>query len=470
MVLEDSTHAETPIDLVIPVEGAWLEHEGEGDGAWYIHEGSQWMYNSREDIYFHVDSETVVSSGGKPPMNLVSATSAEERTDAERYEDSSVDKAGALSANADPDVTEDVEDRDISIDFENDLIAATVCREGRSDRKEGREDYYVTRECMAIHLVSRSEALCYYSGVFDGHCGYKCAEYLTKHLKNNILSVYRQAVRSLKSKVLQKHPRPIESLEVRALLQGCTKGFEMTDNNFCNVAKQYNISDGSTATISLIYGPDVDGCLKLITAHTGDSRAILCSMADDSRCFAQAMTNDHKPNDDKERKYIEKNGGTVEFAQGTWRCVVRSRDGRPSCALATSRAIGDYPLKYPNRIVSSEPDVSVYTINFDSDLFLVLVTDGITAVLTNQEIIDIVCEAIDDECTAEAAAERVVLTAENCGSFDDKTCTVIYFGWHKDLFDKCVRDRKEDSHREVLTTGESEQECGGTENVDMFRS
>ncbi|GBE62676.1 phosphatase 2C domain containing protein [Babesia ovata] len=423
MVLEDSTNAESPTDLVIPVEGAWLEHEGQGDGDWYIHEGSQWMYNAREGIYFHVDSETVVSSEGKVPMNLVSAPLVEGSSDADGNEDSALDEVGAISTNADPNVTdEEAGDRDISIDFENDLIAATVCRE---------------RLCVTT-VAS--------------------------------LMVTADTMRSLKSKVAQKHSHPIESLEVRALLQGCTKGFEMTDNNFCNVAKQYNISDGSTATISLIYGPDVDGCLKLITAHTGDSRAILCSMADDSRCFAQALTTDHKPNDDKERKYIEKNGGTVEFAQGTWRCVARSRDGRPSCALATSRAIGDYPLKYPNRIVSSEPDVSVYTINFDNDLFLVLVTDGITAVLTNQEIIDIVCEAIDDECTAEAAAERVVLTAEKCGSLDDKTCTVIYFGWHKDLFDKCIHDREEDSYRELSKMDKSGQECGGVENDDMFLS
>ncbi|GIX61904.1 protein phosphatase 2C domain containing protein [Babesia caballi] len=471
------------IDFVIPAEGAWVEHEDEADSGWYTHEGLQWMYNTREGIYFHIESKMVVSSGGEAPSNLVAAPGSGESSEGETEEgsdDDDPDAAGTVPPARGAPSPEDATDGDLSIDFDNDLLAATVCRRGRSDHKEACEDYFVTRECMSIHLVSRSEALCYFTGVFDGHCGYKCAEYLTKHLKNNILSVYRQAVRSLQSKSHQQHFFPIESVEVRALMQGCTKGFEMTDNNFCNVAKQYNLLDGSTATVSLIYGPDVDGCLKLITAHVGDSRAILCSMADSDGCFAQAMTTDHKPNNVKERKIIEKNGGTVEFAQGAWRCVARSRNGEPLCALATSRAIGDYPLKHPNRIVSSEPDVSVYTINFDSDLFLVLVTDGITEVLTNQvgpappdhaarlqEIIDIVCEAIDEECTADAAAERVVVTAEQCGSMDDKTCTVIYFGWHKDLFEKCVRDKDEDALREARKMSELVQ-VKGEKDDDIF--
>ncbi|ORM42044.1 putative protein phosphatase 2C 10 [Babesia sp. Xinjiang] len=465
------------IDLVVPVEGAWVKHEDDSDGSWYTHENLEWMYNSRDQIYYHIESQMVVSSGVRIPANLVTNHGSADGTGAVPESSDHVHHASCTESESDNDSddgsqpSDDAGDKDISIDFEKDLMAATVSRQGRSDHKDTCEDYYVTLECLSIHLVSRSEALCYYTGVFDGHCGYKCAEYLTKHLKNNILSVYRQAVRSLSSKKPEKHLYPVESAEVRALMQGCTKGFEMTDKNFCSVANIYKLLDGSTATISLIYGPDADGCLKLITAHVGDSRAILCSMADSDGCFAQAMTTDHKPNNIRERQNIEKNGGTVEFAQGAWRCLPRSRTGNPLSALATSRAIGDYPLKYPNRIVSSDPDVSVYTINFDSDLFLVLVTDGITAVLTNQEIIDIVSEAIDEECTADAAAERVVVTAEQCGSLDDKTCTVIYFGWHKDLFEKCVRDKEADARREAMKLMESSQmKAANDKEDDMFRA
>lgn len=33
---------------------------------------------------------------------------------------------------------------------------------------------------------------------------------------------------------------------------------------------------GSTACIAIFFGPDEEGALKLITAHAGDSRAVLC--------------------------------------------------------------------------------------------------------------------------------------------------------------------------------------------------
>ncbi|GFE52652.1 phosphatase 2C domain containing protein [Babesia ovis] len=454
---EDSTGEESAVDLVVPTDGIWVEHEDESEGGWYAHEGLQWLYNTRDRIYYHIETNTVVSAGAKGPYNLIGKNSSAGSTDAKPNNDhySPVDS-----------VQESSEDPDISIDFERDLRAATISRQGNSDQKDTCEDYYVTLECMSIHLVSRSEALCYYTGVFDGHCGYKCAEYLTKHLKNNILSVYRQAVRSTRQKKSEKDVPVDESAEVKALMQGCSKGFEMTDKNFCNIASNYHLWDGSTATISLIYGPDEEGCLKLITAHAGDSRALLCSMTESDQCLAQALTTDHKPNDAKERQYIEKNGGYVEFTQGAWRCISKGRNGQPTSGLATSRALGDYPLKHPNRIVSSEPDVCVYTINFDNDLFLVLVTDGITAVLTNQEIVDLVCEAIDEECSPDAAAERVVATAEQRGSLDDKTCTVIYFGWHRDLFDKCVRNKEADVQRQARETIELQQENAASDKED----
>ena len=36
---------------------------------------------------------------------------------------------------------------------------------------------------------------------------------------------------------------------------------------------------GSTACVAIFFGPDEEGALKLITAHAGDSRAVLCRCA-----------------------------------------------------------------------------------------------------------------------------------------------------------------------------------------------
>lgn len=58
----------------------------------------------------------------------------------------------------------------------------------------------------------------------------------------------------------------------------------------------------------LVYGPDEDGTLKVLTAHAGDCRAVMC------RDFgAIRLTEDHKPEKKEERRRIEAAGGKVRF-------------------------------------------------------------------------------------------------------------------------------------------------------------
>ena len=83
---------------------------------------------------------------------------------------------------------------------------------------------------------------------------------------------------------------------------------------------------------------------QLWVGNVGDSRAVFGN----SSGQAVAMSFDHKPCQLKEKKRIQEAGGFVAM-NGVWRV---------NGVLATSRALGDYPLKVLQR-------TSIYSIKYD---------------------------------------------------------------------------------------------------------
>lgn len=110
------------------------------------------------------------------------------------------------------------------------------------------------------------------------------------------------------------------------------------DYNLVEKAKKQSNYAGSTALIALLEGS------KLTVANVGDSRGVMC----DSRGLAIPLSFDHKPQSAKEHKRIQEAGGFIAF-KGVWRV---------SGILATSRALGDYPLK-PNLVIA-DPDILTF--------------------------------------------------------------------------------------------------------------
>lgn len=122
-----------------------------------------------------------------------------------------------------------------------------------------------------------------------------------------------------------------------------------------------------------------------------------------------ALSVDHKPNNKEERERIEAAGGVVVWA-GTWRVAG---------VLAVSRAFGDKPLK---RFVISTPHLHEEQLRKE-DEFVVLASDGLWDVLTNEEVAGLVKDIHD----AEAAAKKLTEEAYGRGSMDNITCIVIRF-------------------------------------------
>eukprot|EP00921_Rhytidocystis_pertsovi_P002969 GHVQ01004952.1.p1 GENE.GHVQ01004952.1~~GHVQ01004952.1.p1 ORF type:complete len:486 (+),score=90.50 GHVQ01004952.1:364-1821(+) len=289
---------------------------------------------------------------------------------------------------------------------------------------EKSEDRFVCRECLRLDVVSDSESLCYYSAVFDGHAGSRCAEYAASHLHTSIISAFRQRKQTLLSKPKGRYSS--DGVELDALQWACLQGFKITDNNFINMATKQRLSDGCTACVCLVYGPSEDGFLKFITANAGDSRAVLCREGK-----AVRLTEDHKPNLVQEKARIVANGGTVrQDAEGVWRLAAVST-GRSKTdndwQIGTSRSLGDYIFKHPQKLVSAVPDVVVNNADLDRDQFIILGTDGIFDVLKDQAAVDTVLSNLHHGVTK--AAEALVERAKAAGSRDDITAVVINFSW-----------------------------------------
>ena len=138
--------------------------------------------------------------------------------------------------------------------------------------------------------------------------------------------------------------------------------FQECEAEFIRIAGREGLRDGTTALVALVE-PDT-----LTVAHVGDSRGVLCRKGGQT----VAITQDHKPELEPEKKRIEALGGFISYI-GCWRAMG---------ILAMSRAIGDLFLK---PYVSPEPDVSSLAID-DGDQFFVLASDGVFDVFDNEQV------------------------------------------------------------------------------------
>lgn len=143
---------------------------------------------------------------------------------------------------------------------------------------------------------------------------------------------------------------------------------------------EHSIQAGCTAVVALLKSRK-----HLYIANAGDSRAVLCRGG-----TAIALSEDHKPAQERERSRIVAAGGFLSEIGGV--CRVNGN-------LNLSRAIGDLKYKQNDtlpaaaQIITAEPDVQHIELN-DDDQFFVLACDGVWDVMENQEVCDFVSERL----------------------------------------------------------------------------
>lgn len=178
---------------------------------------------------------------------------------------------------------------------------------------------------------------------------------------------------------------------------------------------------GSTCSVALISTPTPTpfwhpaSPSTLITSHVGDTRILLCNTATGR---AMPMTTTHHPSSPGEGNRLRR------FAASF---VTDSFGEERVGGLANTRAFGDIQSKRMG--VSAEPELRRLELKPAEYSFLVLVSDGISGPLTDQEIVDIVKESK----TPEQGAKNVVdLATEVSDEGDNATCMVIRLGgWER---------------------------------------
>ncbi|CAD7695151.1 unnamed protein product [Ostreobium quekettii] len=222
-------------------------------------------------------------------------------------------------------------------------------------------------------------------GVFDGHGGPDAAMYIKQHLFKN----------------LTNHKDFTTDTE-----KATNEVYVNTDDSYLEDPKSRRDDGGagSTAVTAVVIGR------RLTMANVGDSRAVLCRQGK-----AIQVSVDHKPNEPHEKQRIEDNGGMVVWA-GTWRV---------GGVLAVSRAFGDRPLK---KYVKADPYMRSEDLTKD-DEFLVLASDGLWDVVSNEEAVSISREAFNQRLPIQKVSERLAETAMNRGSNDNITCLLVRFNF-----------------------------------------
>ncbi|KAJ5096568.1 hypothetical protein N7456_007289 [Penicillium angulare] len=180
---------------------------------------------------------------------------------------------------------------------------------------------------------------------------------------------------------------------------------------------------GSTGSIVLISTPNPTpfwhpaGHSSLLVAHVGDTRALLCSTATGE---AIPLTSNHHPSSPIEAARLRRYAATF---------VTDSFGEERMSGLANTRAFGDVQSK---RIgVSAEPEVNRIEMAPAEFSFIVMMTDGISGTLLDQEIVDIVKEAKTPE---QGARDVVSFATEVTKEGDNATCQVIRLGgWERRL-------------------------------------
>ncbi|KAI9721295.1 MAG: hypothetical protein M1812_002457 [Candelaria pacifica] len=178
---------------------------------------------------------------------------------------------------------------------------------------------------------------------------------------------------------------------------------------------------GSTCSIAMISTPTPTpfwhpaSPSTLIACHVGDTRILLCSTATG---LAIPLTTNHHPSSPGEGSRLRRYAASF---------VTDSFGEERMSGLANTRAFGDMQSK---RIgVSAEPEIKRIELTPAEYSFLVLVSDGISGTLTDQEIVDIVKEAKTPD---KGAKDVVSFATEVSSEGDNATCLAVRLGgWER---------------------------------------
>ena len=178
---------------------------------------------------------------------------------------------------------------------------------------------------------------------------------------------------------------------------------------------------GSTCSVALISTPSPTpfwhpaSPSTLVVAHVGDTRILLCKTSDGN---ALPVTTNHHPSSPGEGQRLRRYAGSF---------VTDSFGEERISGLANTRAFGDMQSKRLG--VSAEPEIRRIELAAAEYSFMVLVSDGISGTLSDQEVVDIIKEARTPD---QGAKDVVAFATEVSMEGDNATCLVVRLGgWER---------------------------------------
>ncbi|XP_072976662.1 probable protein phosphatase 2C 34 [Typha angustifolia] len=234
-----------------------------------------------------------------------------------------------------------------------------------------------------------------FCGIFDGHgpWGHYVARKLRESLPPCLLCNWQESL-ALTSLVADKKLCEFD-LWKESYIAAC----EIVDRELELNGGLDSFHSGSTALTIVKQGE------LMVIANVGDSRAVLATTSDEGRLVPVQLTVDFKPNLPQEAARIAQCNGRIYCLNdepGVHRVWLPNEE---TPGLAMSRAFGDYCLKDYGLI--SAPEVTQRSIN-QKDKFIVLATDGIWDVISNQEAIEIVSSTKEREKSAKRLVQRAI--------------------------------------------------------------
>ncbi|CAN4128415.1 unnamed protein product [Withania somnifera] len=258
-----------------------------------------------------------------------------------------------------------------------------------------------------------SHLTAHFFGVYDGHGGSQVANYC----RDRIHAVLAEELETIMVNLNDESIRQNCQDQWKTAFTNC---FLKVDGEIAGAGNHEVVAPetvGSTAVVAIVCSSHI------VVANCGDSRAVLCRGKE-----PMPLSVDHKPNREDECARIEAVGGKV----------IQWNGHRVFGVLAMSRSIGD---RYLKPWIIPHPEV-MFIPRTKDDECLILASDGLWDVLTNEEVCDLARKHIllwhkkngvtlplergqGIDPAAQAAAECLSNRALQKGSKDNITVIVV---------------------------------------------
>jgi pyruvate dehydrogenase phosphatase len=277
--------------------------------------------------------------------------------------------------------------------------------------------------------------------VLDGHGGNLLSDFANKRFASYVDDFFKENIKTLKEK--------------EAVVKSLKDAFNKIELEFKDIAVNlYNKGDGKLATVGACALATVIYHDVLYVANLGDSKARLIRYDNkDKEYYSEKLMHRHNSEKDREKealfkKFPDESDIVVCKRPNGKVCYVKGR-------LQPTRSLGDFHLKYKEfnemnslgfkkpiknfngPYISATPEITVYDINYSTDKYLVIATDGLSDFLSSAEVVNIITEkeAKNQKPTAKDLLDKVLQKAAAESNLTLSQLEAVPLGKRRNLHD-----------------------------------